>query len=69
MLLVLGSSDSIIRAEEIVPDLEDTLGSDAFEVEVLCAGHEVAFVKGSEVADAASSFWDRCSQGTLGAPL
>ncbi|ROV88889.1 hypothetical protein VSDG_08925 [Cytospora chrysosperma] len=61
MLLVLGFSDSIVTAEGILPELEDTLGKDAFEVEVLKAGHEVAIIKGAEVADAATSFWTRCS--------
>lgn len=62
MLLVLGSSDSIVKAERILPELKDTLGSDAFEVEVLNAGHEVVIAKGAEVADVASDFWKRCLQ-------
>lgn len=59
ILLVLGSSDFIVKEEDIVPDLKDTLGEDAFEVEVLDAGHEVVMTKGAEVADVASGFWKK----------
>ncbi|ROW10107.1 hypothetical protein VMCG_01813 [Cytospora schulzeri] len=62
ILIVLGSTDSIVKAEGILPELKDTLGSHGFEVEVLSAGHEVAIVKGAEVADVASSFWTSCLQ-------
>lgn len=62
ILLVLGSSDMVVKAEQILPDLEATLGEDAFEVELLDAAHEVAIAKGAEVADVVSDFWERCMQ-------
>ncbi|KAF3765060.1 hypothetical protein M406DRAFT_70438 [Cryphonectria parasitica EP155] len=62
MLLVLGSSDPIVTEEQIVPDMRKILGDDdAVEVLVLDGGHEVAFVKGSEIADAAIRFWTEIS--------
>ena len=65
ILLVLGASDPVIKAEEIIPDIKNTLGEDAFEVKVFDVGHEVAMVKGAEVAAIASDFWEKCSQETL----
>ncbi|KUI56134.1 hypothetical protein VP1G_03534 [Cytospora mali] len=60
ILLVLATTDPIIKVEEILPEVKDTLGEDAFEVKVLDCGHEVAIVRGAEIADIVSGFWGRC---------
>ncbi|ROW13717.1 hypothetical protein VPNG_04591 [Cytospora leucostoma] len=62
ILVVLGSSDMVVKAEQVLIDLEATLGKDAFEVELLDAAHEVAMAKGAEVANVVSDFWKRCVQ-------
>lgn len=71
LLLILGSSDSVVKADDILPKLKNTLGSDAFEVKILNTGHEIVIVKGAEVAHVASSFWERasCLQGKPDARL
>lgn len=62
VLLILGGSDSIVKQEEIVPDVQKVLGREAVEVRVFDAGHEVAITKGAEVADAAVQFWNAPAQ-------
>lgn len=57
ILLVLGSSDSVIKEEQIVPDIRKVLGEEAVEVLVLNGGHEVPITKGAEIADAIITFW------------
>lgn len=57
VLLVLGASDSIVKANEIVPEAKKVLGSDKVEVVLLDAGHEVAITKGVEIAGACIRFW------------
>ncbi|KAL1876398.1 hypothetical protein VTK73DRAFT_9337 [Phialemonium thermophilum] len=59
VLLVLGASDPVVVREELIQDATKVLGSEAFEVAVFDSGHEVAIVKGREVADAAVQFWQR----------
>lgn len=58
VLLVFGSSDLIIQEEKLMPVVESILGGDAYQVEVLEAGHEVGITKGAEVADVAIKFWE-----------
>lgn len=57
VLLVFGSSDLIIQEDKLIPVVESILGGDAYQVEVLEAGHEVGITKGAEVADVAIKFW------------
>lgn len=61
VLFVLGASDPVILMEELVPDATDILGPDGLQTVVLDAGHEVAIVKGPEVARAAMGFWEQTS--------
>lgn len=58
VLLVFGSSDLIIQEEKLIPVVESILGGDAYQAEVLEAGHEVGITKGAEVADVAIKFWE-----------
>lgn len=58
VLLVFGSSDLIIQEEKLIPVVESILGGDAYQVEVLEAGHEVGITKGAEVADVSIKFWE-----------
>ena len=57
VLLVLGTSDPVIVAEELVHDAREVLGDAGFEVVQLDCGHEIAIARGTEVADAAVRFW------------
>ncbi|KLU83321.1 hypothetical protein MAPG_02385 [Magnaporthiopsis poae ATCC 64411] len=61
VLLVLGASDPVIVMDELVPDATNILGPDGLQTVVLDAGHEVAIVKGPEVARAAIRFWEQTS--------
>lgn len=65
VLLVLGSSDPIVREERLVPEMRRVLGEKAVEVVVLDAGHEVAITKGAEIAGAAVEFWNAHSHADL----
>lgn len=62
VLLVLGSVDTIVVGEEIIPDTREVLGADGVEVVMLDAGHEVVITKAAEVANAAVEFWTRDEQ-------
>ncbi|KAL8391124.1 hypothetical protein RB595_009939 [Gaeumannomyces hyphopodioides] len=64
VLLVLGASDTVIVMDELVPDVTDILGPDGIQTVVLDAGHEVAIVKGPEVARAAMQFWEQSAKAT-----
>lgn len=57
LLLVFGSSDQIVSEDKLVPVVRSILGDDAYQVEVLEAGHEVGITRGAEVADVANKFW------------
>lgn len=57
LLLVFGSSDQIVSEDKLVPAVKSVLGDDAYQVEVLEAGHEVGITRGAEVADVANKFW------------
>ncbi|KAH8908207.1 alpha/beta-hydrolase [Coniochaeta sp. PMI_546] len=57
VLLVLGTTDSVIVKEELVEDATAVLGPEAVEVVEIDAGHELAFTHSDEVADAAVRFW------------
>lgn len=61
LLLVLGSSDEIVSEDKLVPVVKSILGDDAYQVEVLDAGHEVGITRGAEVADVANKFWRETS--------
>ncbi|KAL8350919.1 hypothetical protein RB598_005939 [Gaeumannomyces tritici] len=64
VLLVLGASDPVIVMDELVPDATNVLGPDGLQTVVLDAGHEVAIVKGPEVAMAAMQFWEQSAKPT-----
>jgi len=61
VLLVVGRTDPVTLKSEVVPDTQRILGEDAVEIAVLDCGHEIAIVKGSEVARAAIQFWNNGS--------
>lgn len=61
LLLVFGSSDEIVSEDKLVPVMKSILGANAYQVEVLEAGHEVGITRGAEVADVAIKFWRETS--------
>lgn len=61
VLLVFGSSDQVIQEDKLMPVVESILGGDAYQVEVLEAGHEVGITRGAEIADVGNRFWKELS--------
>jgi pimeloyl-ACP methyl ester carboxylesterase len=57
VLMVLGATDPVIVAEEVIEDAKEVLGEGNVEIAVLDAGHEVPITKSAEVAEVIWRFW------------
>ncbi|KAF1810467.1 alpha/beta-hydrolase [Eremomyces bilateralis CBS 781.70] len=51
VLLVLGHTDSIVKADEVGPDALEIFGEELLQTEVLDAGHDLPMKNGEEIAD------------------
>lgn len=58
VLMILGSKDSIIVANELGPDARATLGEDHVEIIEYEAGHEVAVTHSEKISNAIWEFWN-----------
>jgi pimeloyl-ACP methyl ester carboxylesterase len=57
VLLILGSDDPVVVADETIEDAQEVLGEDGVESVVLGGGHELPITMAADVASALETFW------------
>lgn len=57
VFMVLGATDSVVIAEEVIEDAKAVLGNGNVEIVLLEAGHELPITKSTQVAEAMWQFW------------
>lgn len=59
VLIICGSNDVIIKADELVEDATQVLGADNVKFEFVDAGHELPATKSVEIVKGIWKFWQQ----------